>query len=200
MNKIIFIMLTLSLMQGCATFRIGDLKSTILIKDKNLIKDHDTFDNLPIVIRYHSNQGMDIESDYSATRVEIFETVERYFPNQKVDYFENYNTVPNEYINIHIIRDIPDEREDEPTTFKYITAVFSGATFMILPMNDTDIESHVKISYIKDEKRLHSTLYNQDSRRMIGFTMIPAAFFFNTDSALKASLSEAFEEYLKHEG
>jgi hypothetical protein len=67
-------------------------------------------------------------------------------------------------------------------------------------MIDNDIEHHIKISYIKNGKRLHSTLYNQDSRRLIGFSMIPAAIFFNTDSALIASLSEAFEEYLQHEG
>lgn len=204
MNKYIFIVLAISLIQGCTTFRIGELESTILIRDKTINNDDEIFNNLPVVIKFLSNQGMDIKSDYSATRKKVIETARIYFPNNNVDFFENLNNIPNEYINIHVIRDIPDERENEDgvglSVLKLTAAILSGATAMILPMIDVDIEHHIKISYIKNGKRLHSTLYNQTSRRLIGFSMIPAAVFFNTDTALSASLSEAFEEYLQHEG
>lgn len=193
----IAILLILFVLQGCTTFRIGDLESTQLISSNNI---ETTSYSLPIILKFHSTQGMGDKQGISTTKDIILKTVAKHFPNQSIAFQSNNEIFPEKYLSISILRDIPDaEREDEPTGFKLLTAVFSGVTALILPYNDIDIENHIRISHIENNQKLKSTLYNQNSRRLIGFSVIPAAIFFDSDSSLSASLSEAIQEYLKNE-
>lgn len=187
------------LIQGCTTFRVGELQTTPLIHNNDAIEKTAYLRHLPVVLRYHSTLGMDNEREYSATLQKLLRTAKAAFPDQQVDFIDNYPGVPQEYLNIHVIQDIPDEREDESTALQVITSIFAGATMLIIPMNDKDIENHIKISHIKNGEKINSTLFNQESLRFVGLTMIPAAIISNSDDTLSATLSDAIQEYLNHE-
>ena len=199
MLKIIVIPIILLMIQGCSTFRIGDLQSYRLVASSTN-EPNINLQSLPVVITHHATLGMDSDWEISATKKAIIEATKEKFNNNKVNFIENYDSLPNEYIKLMVVQDLAfDMREGDFGGARYTLAIISGISLMTIPAIDYDTENYIKIVHMKDGKEVQSHVYIQDSRRMFGAIFLFSSPFLTMNDTLQRSLSDSFQEFFSNE-
>lgn len=194
MLKLIFSLLLIILIQGCTTFKIGELESQTLKVNSN--NKYTPSKDLPVVVQYYKTLGMDSESETHTTKTEILRSVSDALGHHQVNFIDNYDDMPNEYIHIYVIQDIAhDKREGDYFTGRIFLAVLSGFSVGIIPTIDIDTENYVRISHIKDSNPIKSKIYVQDNRSFMSLLFLPLAPFFISDYSLSDTIHSSIREY-----
>jgi len=143
---------------------------------------------------------MDSDWEISATKKAIIEATKEKFNNNKVNFIENYDSLPNEYIKLMVVQDLAfDMREGDFGGARYTLAIISGISLMTIPAIDYDTENYIKIVHMKDGKEVQSHVYIQDSRRMFGAIFLFSSPFLTMNDTLQRSLSDSFQEFFSNE-
>lgn len=192
MFRLLLLLAVVTLASGCATFRVGDVSETQIINSTSG-SPLDKVGELPIVLYYHTNYGSYSGKEEEKTKSLIIEAIKASVDSEKVAFLEEYETIPNEYIQIVVVRDFQRDfrQESNPPSFiRMVNAIISGFTLMIVPGIDYDFENYLKISHIKDEEIQNSSIYQQMSRRYYGLFLLPASANNTIDSALAETIED----------
>lgn len=199
MIRLALFSIAILIIQGCTTFKIGDFRNPQV--DINSSKEHALpSKELPIVVQYYMNSGMDNETDMKWSKVTVLRSIADALDNHNVKFKDTYDTLPDEYIHIYVIQDMPhDMREGDYNALRLLSAFFSAITLTVIPIVDADIENYIKISHMKNNVIQKNQIYIQDNRRFISLLFLPAAPFFTVDNSLSDTIEASISEYFKDE-
>lgn len=185
--------------QGCSTFRIGDLHS----HSSAFSSDNESFsysENTPIIVKFYTNYGSDKDSRTINSKKMALETIKKGFPENQVGYSKDYSSLPSEYLEIYVIEDIAiQSREGDLLFLEFLTKllfVFSGS---LLPALDLKMEHIVKINKINEGNKVESHSYSQKSQRILSTLSLPIAPLFTINDAISATTEDSIKEYLANE-
>lgn len=199
MLRLTLLSIAILIIQGCTTFKIGDFRNPTI--DDSSDKEHALpSKELPIVVQYYINAGMDNETDMKWTKIAVLRSIANALDNHNVKFKDTYDTLPDEYIHVYVIQDMPqDLREGDYNALRLFSALLSGLSLMIIPAVGEDIENYIKISHVKNDIAQRNQIYIQDNRRYYSILFLPVAPFFTLDNSLSDTIETSISEYFKDE-
>jgi hypothetical protein len=199
MLRLTLLSIAILIIQGCTTFKTGDFRIPKI--DNNSDKEHLLpSKELPIIVQYYINIGMDNETDMKWTKIAVLKSIANALDNHNVKFQDTYDTLPDEYIHVHVIQDMPhDMREGDYNALRLLSVLFSAITLTVIPTVDADIENYIKISHVKNKIIKKNQVYIQDNRRYISLLFLPLAPLFTLNDSLSDTIETSISEYFQDE-